>query len=63
MRKIRNVHFLLRYLSGDDETCRGKKGTGGVHLSKSNTSEIDLGFNVHGNQLPIYQKAEIPASI
>ena len=32
--------LLYRYLSGDDETCRGKKGTGGVHLTKSNTSEI-----------------------
>ena len=49
---------LPRYLSGDDDTCRGKKGTGGVHLTKSNTSEIGLGSTVHGNQLPIYHKAE-----
>ena len=38
---VTDVSILLyRYLSGDDETCRGKKGTGGVHLTKSNTSEI-----------------------
>jgi len=28
------------YLSGDDETCRGKKGTGGVHMAKSNTTLV-----------------------
>jgi len=28
------------YLSGNEETCRGKKGAGGVHLAKSNTTLV-----------------------
>ena len=38
------------YLSGDGKVARGKKGTGGVHISKSNTSKLSfyqISFYIH----------------
>jgi len=42
------------YLSGDEDTCRGKKGTGGVHLTKSNTTLV---VGIYGDSIQPQQAA------
>ena len=44
------------YLSGDDKLARGKKGTGGVHISKSNTTVL---IGVYDNSLQPPQAAQL----
>ena len=44
------------YLSGDDKVCRGKKGTGGVHVSKSNTTIL---IGVYDESLQPPQAAQL----
>lgn len=39
-------YFHFRYISGSDTICRGKKGTGGVHCSKSKTSITNINTSI-----------------
>ena len=44
------------YLSGDDKLARGKKGTDGVHISKSSTTVL---IGVYDNSLQPPQAAQL----